>query len=408
MKHIGSILVALAILTAGWTPAVEARQQLSLDELHARAMQAYQQLPPVIGLEHARLFSVALQHLYAYEQRLYREQRELPAADMAILAWLHERFRDDLSSGKADVVSVRFRSNDELRRRGAEAVQQLRRQSGAIWDAKSYIGAAANLFAYFQVERNPAGGAVADLRWLEANWNRIATAGGKADDFGPTDWMPTSPRPRGTTVIANHAAAVEHATVAVATVQPTAGGGTDSLRAELAAARAELQRSSQRIRELEASTEQLRDRLAAARRELASQTVRPAGEDAAAALEQAVAGLDAGEWVNARNAAIEALRSGAPPGAAFVIIAKAYAGAADASSGGPVDRALYWLAQDYLLRARILADDREAREIDLLLRHLAGRTPTDADKRRLGWRSGQTLQLDFDRYAWVGEAVIVR
>jgi hypothetical protein len=407
MKHIGSSLFPIAFLAVIWTPAAEARQQLSPGELRARAMQAYEQLPAVIGLEHARLFSDALQHLYAYEQRLYREQRELPAADMAILAWLHDRFRDDLSSGKADVVPVRFRSNDELRRRGAEAVQRLKRESGAIWDAKSYIGAAANLFAYVQVDRDPADVAVADLRWLEANWHRIATAGGKADDFGGTDWIPTSPRPRGTTVVANQAM-VEHATIAAATFQPATGAATDSLRAELAAARAELERSIQRIRELEASTEQLRERLATARRELASQPVQPAGEDAAAALEQAVAGLDAGEWVDARNAAIKALRSGAPPGAAFVIIAKAYAGAADASSGGPVDRALYWLAQDYLLRARILADDREAREIDLLLRHLAGRTPTDVDKRRLGWRSGQTLQLDFGRYAWVGEAVIVR
>lgn len=148
-------LATLVLLAAG-TPTSPLGAQITgqrigdTDLLLDRAMAAFDALPRSVGPENAPGFGDALAYLYAYEQRLLREERrELTGLAAEAMVWMSDNIAG-LRTGKAD----RFRDDGLMLERGVaglETVRESRDGSGRFWDLTGYVTALANLYAYIQV-----------------------------------------------------------------------------------------------------------------------------------------------------------------------------------------------------------------------------------------------------------------
>src|SRR5689334_21534024 len=106
-------LITSAALGQRSTPAV----------LMARGLAAYNALPALPTLKDANGFSDAMQYLYAYEQRTYRDGRKLAPEPARDLSWMLDRL-DVFAVGKAD--APRAHDDDQLHERGMTLYKDVR------------------------------------------------------------------------------------------------------------------------------------------------------------------------------------------------------------------------------------------------------------------------------------------
>lgn len=186
------VIIATSLLLR---PSIVAGQEkLADDALRRRGVRAYDQLPRVVGLEHAPLYTDAVRFLFAYEQRSYRRNQQPGNDVMTAMDWLSHSLTD-FEIGKGDVMYPRLRGDDQLRSKGLAAYTEARKsvEGGRIWDVEAFIRASANLYAYLQVAPSPRKDARSAFDWLQRNRDRLAKAGGKADAILP--WAPSTPKP---------------------------------------------------------------------------------------------------------------------------------------------------------------------------------------------------------------------
>jgi len=190
----------LALALASSAARVASGQKATPDVLMARGLAAYNALPDVPTLKDANGFSNAIQNLFAYEQRTYRDGRKLAPEAARDLSWMLDRL-DAFKVGKGD-DPARLRDDDQLRTRGMALYKDVRasESNGVIWEVSGYISAKANLFAYLQCANDPDADARSAYAWLDAARGRLVKAGAKGDQIPPKgrkpeSWIDHKPRP---------------------------------------------------------------------------------------------------------------------------------------------------------------------------------------------------------------------
>lgn len=408
----------LALLLLSATP-LAAQPRLSPAQLLNQGTVAYNQLPSVVGLEHAPVFSDAVRYLYAYEQRQYRAKADVGNDVWVRLNWLYDSLRD-LRTGKAD--ASRFRSNDALRERGLAAYRRVRASEyqGKIWDIEGFISASANLYAYVQCTSGPRQDARSAFAWLQSNRERLVQAGSKGDDprvpSSPATWLPSEPKPE-TTLTATllltpqvlEATLSQQDSTPEPETEETTPNDEEAASPQLLQAYRKLQAEHEALQAAYQELERKYERL----REAYDRDQRPLTADAPPEAERnqhyikALDYLKAKAFPQARDAARRALRLDPGFGKAYLLLAQIYAeAAAMLGTNRPIDRAVYWLALDYLVQAHKAGID--ARTVEEMGQRYAEQAPTARDKRVMGWTDGEIIQIQEEPYGWIGESVRVR
>ena len=406
-------------------------------ELLDRGISAYNRLPSRVTLRDAKLFSEAVGYLFAYEQRTYRDKVPLDSRAVAALGWLLPRLKS-FEIGKGDEPQ-RFRDDDELREKGLTLYKLVERSEiqGRIWEVSGFISASANLFAYLQCASDPDDDARRAYGWLVEAGNRLTRAGGTGDDPNdPASWLPGARKPgtkpavvNARTVVVGPPSGIRRADRAVgrgaaSAVRPGGTGdvprvgskeaeepksagnpspaASDSIGVLYKQAAAERDSIRADYERLQAANQDLREKLNQLQRE-----AKPGLGKRNMALAKAERYYTVGQFREARELAATALRLDPSSGAAHLLLARIYGGAATAGGSRPEDRAIFWLAMDHLQWALKtgVADDAAARR---LLLEYSARAPTDADIDEKGWVRGQRLRIDFEPYAWIGEETTIR
>ncbi|HSR42275.1 MAG TPA: hypothetical protein VLL48_08890 [Longimicrobiales bacterium] len=405
-RRAAAALVTLGLLAAATPPSplgaqITGQRIGDTDQLLDRAMAAFEALPRAVGPENAPGFGDALAYLYAYEQRLLREERrELTGLPAEAMVWMSDNIAG-LRTGKAD----RFRDDALMLERGVESLETVRGSrdgNGRFWDLAGYVTALANLYAYVQVGGS-ASAARGGIQELGSMRGRLVTAGVKSDAGRDVDasWVPSSPRPGTSPAVTLNAQVVQVIPQQVEIARPEAGGdaGKDSAIREL---RAENEELRARVAELTAESRRLRAELESG------------GDRTGSFMDWSRKLMANGDIRGAHAVATALIATGSRDGAVHLLLAEIYE-AAVASRPDPTvrDRALHWLALDHLEAAARLARAEGAprgdvQEVATRMRKVRAEAPGRDELASVGWTAGQTIRIDYPPWEWVRETTRVR